>query len=381
VTTERLTERVAAPFSEVRVDREKGVVYGVLLCGVESKNGRKYPWGKGLKHSKGMYERKVGYWGHDATADQLCWYENEWTDDKGRPRADMHVYKSHPKADRVFEAAERGAPEFGLSHVANCVTRTEGDWVIVESIEVVERVDVVEGPATVAGFHESKATAKGGRTVPKLREWVAGTIRHPKVTTRQAIALKALAEDDMLGGVDMPADAPAPDAPDGDADDAVMAAFKAAIAAVADELLANSGDPKRVKELTNKIKQLATSHGAMNADGTPDTDGDPTTGAGDEMAAEEGRRPKTYAGLIAEAKGHGLAKPDADDVAVLEGIATPAGRKAYCERIAATLREAEAPRSGGKRPGAGPAPDKKPALDPRPAAVPTDGKAFAESVR
>jgi hypothetical protein len=258
-TTQRLTERVAAPFAEVRVDREKGVVYGVLLCGTESDNGRSYPWGRGLTHRLGTYEGRPSNCGHGVERPEdrrIGWFENEHTDPQGRPRADFHVLKSHPMAERVMENAERKGRAYGLSHVATCKTRTERGRVVVEDVVSVETVDVVADPATTRGFHEHR-TGATVTTIKKLLESLA-----PRLDVGGLIRLRRLSEMDGMG--ELPVDPPPADAAP---EDGVSAAFKAAIMSVVDSAMSGATEPK---EALSKIKKLLLSHGDVNGDGKVD---------------------------------------------------------------------------------------------------------------
>lgn len=327
-TTQRLTERVAAPFHGVTVDREAGVIRNVLLCGVESANRRRYPWGSTLKHRKGLYERKGGYWGHGQSDQPLCWYENERTDDQGRPRADLHVFKSHPKAEQVFEAAERRAPNVGLSHVATCKTRSESGWVVVEDVVEVERVDVVADPATTHGFHES--THQPGATVTTIRKLLETLA--PRLDVSGLLRLRRLTEMDGMG--DLPVEPPPADAAP---KDGVTAAFKAAIMSVVDGALGGSEDPKAALQ---KIKKLIASHGDVNGDGKVDD--------ADVEAAEEAKKkapPAADGTQLVEALGVcdriGF-RPDRTD---LETVAAASADRR--EAVARRLKESAEKTAGG----------------------------------
>lgn len=286
MATKRLTERFAAPLSGGQVDRANGVIRDVLVCGTTSANGRSYPWGKGLTCDPKRYEGKTvnADHGQQATIDRkLGWLANVTVAADGRPRADLHLLTSHPMAARVFEAAERNPALFGLSHVAVCRTRMEAGVEVIESVESVESVDLVADPATTKGFFE-------GRTVPttlrKFLESVA-TAKHAPRCKKWAKA-KRLAEMDAMP-MDLPPP-PAADAAEPDADDGISAAFKTALDAVCADLLANSGDPAKVKELVAKIKKLAAAHGDINGDGkvdAADVDAADDSDGGDDKPAME----------------------------------------------------------------------------------------------
>lgn len=333
---QRLTERIVAPFSGagIRVDRDKGIIFDVLLCGFESDNGRTYPWGKGLAHRKGTYEGRGGNFGHNPKSPEearICWYENERTDEQGRPRADMHVLKSHPMAERVLEAAERKAPTYGLSHVAMCKTRPDGrGGLIVESVESVETVDVVADPATTHSFHESRSN-RVKTTIKKLLEKLAA-----KSNVDQILRLKRLSED--FGDMEM--DAPADDV---SSDDGISAAFKQAIMSVIDGAMAGGGDAKTALK---KIKKLLDSHADVNGTET-ETDGiDPKTEEGKKKPVEtEGNRILEALDVVEKLK----FKADKADLEII--AATPAASR---ERVAKRLMESGSSKGDGTGPRSAP---------------------------
>lgn len=351
-TSHRITERVAAPFTGCVVDRAAGVIRGMLVCGHESENGRDYPWGKGLTHRQGTYEGRFVNCDHggqqSTTVDRrLGWLAGETTDAQGRPRADLHVLKSHPMADRVFEAAERNPALFGLSHVALCKTRRGPNGRdVVESVDEVETVDLVAEPATTKGFFESRN--KGGRVVTiKFRESLARL--RPAVEAKDPARGKLLrkflleAEDDM--GMAPVLDAPVDEPTDGaDPDDQLLQGFKSAIDAVWQQYTDDKDAGAAIKAISKYIK----AHAKLTSGA--DTPDDKSDVPADDAAAEESKkRPKGLAGLITEAKSFGLKDPTTSQLAVLEVIPTTAGRRAYCDE-ASTRRvtEAEKPTSTGR---------------------------------
>lgn len=362
----RLTERVANPLAGARVDREAGVIRGVLLCGFTSANARDYP-ASVLREAAAKYERRPVNYDHareGTVARRAGWVENVRAGDDGRPRGDLHLLKSHPNYGAVIEAAERNPSLFGMSHVAHCRTSTRSGREVVEAIERVESIDLVADPATTQSLFES-------RTMSTLKTFVEALVRHPKVTTAKALKLKALAEMDGMGDLPMDAPMPAPEMDEPDTDEAVMSAFKAAISSVVDKAMSGDMDPKAA---LSKIKTLLNSHGSLNDDGSPDTDGDTSTvgGADGDDTTPESKRP-TLTGLLAECKAAGLANPTTDQLAALSEITSEAGRLATIGLLkkATEGQGAERPKSGAPRA----------SRVTESAPVPTDAKSFAASVR
>lgn len=170
--TETFRERLAAPFTaDVRVNRELGYIDNVLICGTTSRNGRDYP-AEVLRRDHAKYEGVPVNADHkDApgVADRVGWFSNVRPGSDGRPRGRLNVLKSHPMADRVFEAAERRPQLFGMSHVATCSTARRNGRETVESINKVISIDLVADPATTTSLYEStmkRFREEGGTMLP-----------------------------------------------------------------------------------------------------------------------------------------------------------------------------------------------------------------------
>lgn len=304
MATKKLSERFA--LSSGAVDRDAGVIRGVLVCGTESANGRRYPWGAGLTCDPAVYEGRPVNCDHGkaATVDRrLGWLANVRVGADGRPRADLHVLTSHPMAARVLEAAGRNPSLFGLSHVAVASTRMDRGIEIIESIKSVESVDLVADPATTKGLYEGTMPtplktfleAVGGKRAAAAKKWSKS---------------KVVREMDELMG-DAPPDLPPPPAADeAGPDDGISAAFKTALDAVCADLLSNSGDPAKIKELVAKIKKLAHAHGDINGDGQVDAAdvdaADDSDAAAEDAPAMESKGAKYVLSLMADLEAAGL---------------------------------------------------------------------------
>lgn len=144
-----------------RLDRERRVIRGVKIIGLESKNGRRYD-GSALRRAIPMYEGAPVYTNHDRGSrdrmieDKIGSLRNVRFDRDGL-YGDLHYLGSHPMAARLEEAVERAPHLFGLSHNAEGrVERVNGENVVVE-IERVHSVDMVANGATVRGLFEDSA--------------------------------------------------------------------------------------------------------------------------------------------------------------------------------------------------------------------------------
>jgi hypothetical protein len=248
-----ITERVSAPFTGSKVDREAGTISDVLVCGRESLNNRLYPWGGELKHKQGTYESAVVNCDHgdeSTVGKRLGWLTNETTDADGRPRATLNVLKSHPMGNAILEAAERNPALFGLSHVAMCHTREDNGVEVVTAIEKIISVDVVATPATTKGFYESTNNPKAKKmTIKQLLEKIAA-----KASVDQLLSLKRLGEMDGYDVIDM-------EVPVEDPDQAIKGAFKAAMNSQVDAFVAGTLD---FKTFIGKLKELAKASGKIS---------------------------------------------------------------------------------------------------------------------
>ena len=158
---EQLYEIVQSP--DLRVDRENGVIRNVRILGERSMNGRKYTQ-EAVAKAASLYEGRQANYDHPSrinpeqertVADRAGWFENVRKVDGGL-NADFFILTSDPRADKVFESAERNPKLFGFSHNAEGKTRRDGAQVLVEEITRVRSVDLVADPATTKSLFESQ---------------------------------------------------------------------------------------------------------------------------------------------------------------------------------------------------------------------------------
>ncbi|AWM42524.1 hypothetical protein C1280_35345 [Gemmata obscuriglobus] len=324
-----MREWTAEPLRGAKPNRTAGTIDGVLICGTSSANGRDYPVAV-LKRDCAKYEGRPVNCDHsrESTVERrLGWFTNVRPGPDGRPRGTLNLLKSHPMYERVMEAAERNPALFGFSHVALCDTRPgTGGREMVEAIRSVESIDLVAQPATTKGLFE-------GTAVKTTLRAVIDRLRGRLVESRQRAARKLLlvAEDDaaMGGLMDSPVDEPAGDA---DPSEGITAAFNQACMGLVQQGL---DDPAKAKEVLGKLKEMFAAHAKVNTDGTPNKDGDPETGGGDDGddTTPESRRPASNA--ISEALdvcdsiGYRPDRADLDTIAA----APKERRKAVAERL------------------------------------------------
>ena len=144
-----------------RPDTTKGIVPGVLIVGLESKNGRSYPSAT-LKAAVGLYEGVKVNLDHPqkpqdsrSVKDRIGVIRNaRFMEGKGIV-GDFHYNPQHPLASQIAWDAEHNPKAVGFSHNANLALSRGPGRPVVERIDSVRSVDLVADPATTNGFFES----------------------------------------------------------------------------------------------------------------------------------------------------------------------------------------------------------------------------------
>jgi hypothetical protein len=147
---------------KMRVDRASGVLHGVKILGLKSRNGRSYS-PDALKTAAALYEQaKVNVnhpKGHPASP-------RDYQDRLGQIRGvefrvgeglfgDLHFNPKHALAEQLLWDAEHAPENVGFSHNVEARTVRRGEEVVVEAIARVQSVDLVADPATTRGLFES----------------------------------------------------------------------------------------------------------------------------------------------------------------------------------------------------------------------------------
>ncbi len=238
-----------------RVDRDRGILYGVKFLGLESDNDRRYlPEAVGEAIRLKLYEGCAVNADHPrrpddprSSHDVFGWLENVREAKEGGGRADFRLaagpdWKLDPLAVRLMNAADSNPTIYGFSHNAEGEGHTDADGVfVVEEITKVRSVDLVAEPATTDGLFEGK------RPMPKttVRKLLESALPQLKKAGRKRAAarLKALLEaDDDMALLDADVDG----APAGD--------WKTCLADALHELV-QSDDPA-AHEIAAKVQKL-----------------------------------------------------------------------------------------------------------------------------
>jgi hypothetical protein len=165
--TEHIQEFVNSRGHDLRVDRATGVLRGVKLLGLASRNGRRYRE-TALAEAIGLYEgAKVNVnhpKGHPHAPrdyqERLGVIRNVALRPSDGLFGNLHYNPKHPLAEQLAWDAEHSPENVGLSHNVEARTSRAGEETMVEAIVRVQSVDLVADPATTRGLFEQE---EGGR--------------------------------------------------------------------------------------------------------------------------------------------------------------------------------------------------------------------------
>lgn len=145
-----------------KIDKENGVVSGVKILGVKSRNNRVYPI-ETLRDAAPLYENaKVNVNHPDGSPTESRKYQDRVgsiknvTLQENGLYGDFHFNPKHPLAEQMLWDAERAPENFGFSHNVEAVVRLENGAQVVDKIVRVRSVDLVADPATTSGLFESE---------------------------------------------------------------------------------------------------------------------------------------------------------------------------------------------------------------------------------
>ena len=158
-----LREYVHNEKSELRLDREAGILRNVKILGLVSKNGRRYS-AEALQAAVALYEgAKVNV--NHPKGDPLS--PRDYRDRIGNIQnvvfregeglfADLYFNPHHQLAEQLIWDATHAPRNVGFSHNIRAKTKQEGQWLEVTNILAVQSVDLVADPATTSGLFEAE---------------------------------------------------------------------------------------------------------------------------------------------------------------------------------------------------------------------------------
>ena len=161
--TETLQEFCNSRGVQVRVDRDCGVIHGVKILGLKSRNGRTY-LPEALGRATTLYENaKVNVNHPKGSPTQPRDYQDRIgvirnvTLRRGEGLfADLHFNPKHVLAEQLAWDAANSPQNVGFSHNVQAKTARRGDSLVVEDIIGVQSVDLVADPATTDGLFEQQ---------------------------------------------------------------------------------------------------------------------------------------------------------------------------------------------------------------------------------
>lgn len=192
--SELLQEYVDSGSQRLRVDRDAGVIRGVKLLGLMSRNGRRYRE-NALLEAVALYEgAKVNInhpKGHPLAP-------RDYQDRLGMVRGvqlrpgeglfgDLHFNPRHALSEQLVWDAEHAPQNVGMSHNVLARTKQVGNETVVEAITKVQSIDLVADPATTSGLYE-QADSSAERT----DSTVAAATGELPVTTAETITIESL---------------------------------------------------------------------------------------------------------------------------------------------------------------------------------------------
>jgi hypothetical protein len=155
----------------MRIDREAGVIRGVKVLGLESRNGRSY-LPEALAQAAQLYEDakvnvnhpKGNPSGPRDYQDRIGSIRNVAVRAGEGLFGDFHFNPKHALAEQLAWDAEHAPENVGFSHNVEARIARRGDRVVVEAITRVQSVDLVADPATTRGLFESSDGESAGAT-------------------------------------------------------------------------------------------------------------------------------------------------------------------------------------------------------------------------
>jgi hypothetical protein len=169
--TERLQEYCDSRGVLMRVDRGEGVIRGVKILGLESRNRRSY-LPEALAQAARLYEDAKVNVNHPKGNPGA---PRDYQDRMGTIRnvnarpgeglfADFYFNPKHALAEQLIWDAEHAPENVGFSHNVEARTVRQGERIVVEAITRVQSVDLVADPATTRSLFESAVQKVSGNS-------------------------------------------------------------------------------------------------------------------------------------------------------------------------------------------------------------------------
>ncbi len=154
----------AGEASPMTNDSDSGLISGVKILGLTSRNGRVYP-PEVLREAAPLYEGakvNVNHVSKEAARlprdyrDRIGTVSNVVFKENSGLFADFHYNPNHAQAKQLLWDAHNAPNNVGFSHCVEAVYHQENDMTIIDKIVRVISVDLVADPATTNGLFESE---------------------------------------------------------------------------------------------------------------------------------------------------------------------------------------------------------------------------------
>ena len=161
----------AGEASSMTNDSDSGLISGVKILGLTSRNGRVYP-PEVLREAAPLYEGakvNVNHVSKEAARlprdyrDRIGTISNVVFKENSGLFADFHYNPNHAQAKQLLWDAHNAPNNVGFSHCVEAVYHQENDLSVIDKIVRVISVDLVADPATTNGLFESEEPEEGSR--------------------------------------------------------------------------------------------------------------------------------------------------------------------------------------------------------------------------
>lgn len=176
--TVKLREAYELPSAD-QLDETKGILLGVKVLGLKSKNGRQYTPAS-IKAAMPLIEGAKVFFDHpdeeDDGADKPRKFGERFArlrgarvDAKGEAYADLHFNPHHPQAKSFLWYVKNDPKGLGLSLNGDGTTIRRDGVKLVDCIQAIRSFDIVDSPATVEGLFEQHSA----KAIPDVKALAA----------------------------------------------------------------------------------------------------------------------------------------------------------------------------------------------------------------
>jgi hypothetical protein len=198
MTTETLQEYCDSRGAAIKIDREHGVIEGVKILGLSSRNGRTYTK-EAVAKSIRLYEgSKVNVNHPNGNPNGPRDYRDRIGSIRGVAMREgdglygnLHFNPKHALAEQLLWDAEHSPENVGFSHNVEARTSRGKSGVVIEEIVRVHSVDLVADPATTRGLFEG--INQEGEDTLEIKDITEAMLRADRPELVESIGAAALA--------------------------------------------------------------------------------------------------------------------------------------------------------------------------------------------